>query len=243
MRWRIDLSYQGTNYSGWQKQPGDKTVQQTIEEAFGVVLRAPIEITGCGRTDTGVHARKYTAHLDVQGDHDISKILYQVNAVLPDDIAIRSISEVDENFHARFDAIQRQYNYHIHFQKDPFLNKQSFYFHQHTALDHTAIANAASLLKEYNEFLPFCKTGSDIKHYRCELTMSDWVFTEDNAIYSISANRFLRGMVRLITGTLLNIGLGKLTWEVVEESLKNKIPLPVQWSVPAQGLYLAEVKY
>src|SRR5687768_10794513 len=109
MRWRIDLSYLGTSYSGWRRQPGDKTVQQTLEEAFSMILREQVEITGCGRTDTGVHARKYTAHMDVNGEHDISKILYQLNAVLPHDIAIQSIRETSPDFHARFDAIERRY--------------------------------------------------------------------------------------------------------------------------------------
>ncbi len=243
MRWRIDLSYDGSLFSGWQKQPGDKTVQQTIEEAFSMIHREPIEIVGCGRTDTGVHARKYTAHMDMGAIEDCAKFLYHVNAVLPRDIAIHSISQADADFHARFDAITRQYKYYLHFSKSPFSFKHSMQFNSPAALDQNSMQDAARLFLHYKDFLPFCKTGSDAQHYKCLVTESQWKFTETTASYAITANRFLRGMVRLIVGAHLNVGLGKLSLSSLEECLISQKPLPLQWSVPPEGLFLENVLY
>lgn len=243
MRWRIDLSYKGTNYSGWQKQPGDRTVQQTIEEAFSTILREPAEIVGCGRTDSGVHAKNYTAHFDSNHILETSKVLYQLNSILPDDISINFLGEATPEFHARYDARERHYMYHIHFNKNSFLIDSSFYFGMQGELDRSAMQDAAKLLLDYNDFLPFCKTGSDATHFKCTITESQWIFENEQAIYSIKANRFLRGMVRLITGACLNVGLGKLSIKSFEESLQKQIPLQLQWSVPPEGLFLEEVIY
>jgi tRNA pseudouridine38-40 synthase len=243
MRWRIDLSYQGTNYNGWQKQPGDRTVQQTLEEAFNMILRQPVEITGCGRTDTGVHARKYTAHTDISGDPDIVKTIYQINAVLPYDIAIHSIRKTADDFHARFNAVERQYKYYIHLNKDPFLQHLSYYFNLNMSLNKEAMMEAAKVLLQHDEFLPFCKTGSDAQHYQCQLTQAEWSFANDKMVFTISSNRFLRGMVRLIVGAGLNIGVGKITVEELDKSLREQKPLSLQWSVPPEGLYLENVVY
>jgi tRNA pseudouridine38-40 synthase len=243
MRWRIELSYLGTAYCGWQRQPGDLSVQQVIEEAMSTIVRQPVEITGCGRTDTGVHARYYVAHADVQDIYLSEKIVYQLNAVLPSDIAIHQLSEADPAFHARFDARERRYNYYIHFNKDPFLEGLSFYFHQHTVLDQEKMNQAAALLLEYDQFKPFCKTGSDADHFKCVLKESFWTFTDDQAIYMIKSNRFLRGMVRLVVGACINAGLGKITLEELKASMDKQSPLAHAWSVPAEGLYLEEVLY
>lgn len=243
MRWRIELSYLGTNFCGWQKQPGDTTVQQTLEEAFSKILRDPIEVIGCGRTDTGVHAKKYIAHFDSDALPDIEKLLYQVNSVLPNDIALHSIQRSIDDFHARYDAIERGYRYYMHFQKNPFLQQTSFFFNHYTPLDKIAMQSAAAILLNYESFLPFCKTGSDNHHFRCKLTVSEWSFTENDAVYTIKANRFLRGMVRLITGACLNAGLGKLSLDEIISSLENQTPLPIQWSVPPEGLFLESILY
>ncbi len=243
MRWRLELSYLGKAYCGWQRQPGDITVQQTLEEAFSTILREPIEITGCGRTDTGVHARNYTAHLDVSSALYSPKLLYQVNSILPFDISLNSIIETDYSFHARYTAIERHYKYYIHFEKNPFIRDQSFYFNQNVELDMMAMQEAALLLKDYSEFLPFCKTGSSVEHYKCTITESHWIFEENKAAFSIKANRFLRGMVRLIVGACLNAGLGKLSVSDIKECLDHQIPLSVQWSVPPEGLFLERVVY
>lgn len=243
MRWRITLSYLGTAYCGWQRQPNDSSVQQTLEEAFAMILRQPVEITGCGRTDTGVHARFYVAHADVTDVPLNDKVVYQLNAVLPHDIALLSITETDPNFHARFDAIERHYRYYIHFNKDPFRMSTSWYLHQHTPLDQDKMHKAAALLMQFDQFKPFCKTGSDADHFKCTLSESTWTFSEDGAVYSIKANRFLRGMVRLIVGACINVGLGKVTLDEMKACLENQSMLPHAWSVPAEGLYLEEVGY
>ena len=243
MRWRIDLSYQGTNYNGWQKQPGDRSVQETLEDAFNMILRQTVEIIGCGRTDTGVHARKYTAHADISGEHDISKTIYQINSVLPYDIAIHSIRHVVDDFHARFSALERQYKYYVHLSKNPFLQNLSYYFNLNSPLNKEAMSEAAKILLQHEEFYPFCKTGSDAHHYKCQLTQSEWSFNDDQMIFTIGSNRFLRGMVRLIVGACLNIGLGKIKIEELEKSLREQKPLPLQWSVPPEGLYLENVFY
>ena len=243
MRWKIHLSYSGTAYCGWQRQPGDPSVQQTLEEAFSLILRQPVEIVGCGRTDTGVHARAYTAHADIQDAEPTDKILYQLNAVLPHDIALHSIEGTDADFHARFDAVERHYQYYVHFHKDPFARNQSYFFQHHTGLDQPAMHAAATLLMQYQYFQPFCKTGSDAEHFKCLLTESKWIFENGHAVYSIKANRFLRGMVRLIVGACLNIGLHKITFEELKESLDNQSQLPHAWSVPPEGLFLEKVTY
>jgi tRNA pseudouridine38-40 synthase len=243
MRWRITLSYLGTSYAGWQRQPGDLTVQQVLEEAFSTILRQTIEVVGCGRTDTGVHAREYVAHTDVIDVDPSDKIVYQLNAILPSDIAIHSIAIADPAFHARFDAIKRQYTYYLHFKKDPFLNGLSWYFHQQAVLDWGKMHEAAALLLQYNQFKPFCKSGSDADHYTCQLIESVWTVSEHKAQYTIAANRFLRGMVRLIVGACLNTGLGKISIEEIKECLEKQTPLPHAWSVPAEGLYLEKVDY
>jgi tRNA pseudouridine38-40 synthase len=237
------LRYDGKAYCGWQKQPGDPTVQQTLEETFSMVLRQPVDITGCGRTDTGVHARKYVAHTDVEGIQLSDKLIYQLNAVLPDDIAIDSIKETGSSFHARFDALERHYRYFIHFHKDPFLHDRSYYMHQHVEFTPLLMQEAAEILAGYQQFKPFCKTGSDADHYKCIVKESKWIFEIDHAIYSIKANRFLRGMVRLIVGTCLNIGLGKMYISDLKECLETQSPIPQAWSVPPEGLYLEDVIY
>lgn len=243
MRWRIQLSYSGTRYCGWQRQPDDPSVQQTIEEAFALILRQQVEIVGCGRTDSGVHARQYVAHADVADIALNDKIVYQLNMVLPMDIAIHSIEETTPEFHARFDAVSRQYKYYLHHHKDPFLDGRSWYVHQHAPLDHQAMHEAAALLMHYDQFQPFCKTGSDADHYKCKLSASHWVFDEHQSVYIISANRFLRGMVRLVVGACMNVGLGKITIADLKLSLDQQILLPHAWSVPGEGLYLEGVEY
>ena len=243
MRWRITLSYVGSAYAGWQRQPGDLTVQQVLEEAMRTILRQPVDVVGCGRTDTGVHARHYVAHADVVDTEPSDKLVYQLNAVLPSDVAVHLIEAADPEFHARFDAKERQYKYYLHFQKDPFLNGLSWYLHQHGLIDWSKTNEAASLLLQYNQFKPFCKTGSDADHYTCQLMESVWDVHEHQAVYTVRANRFLRGMVRLIVGACINAGLGKITLDELKESLDQQSPLAHAWSVPAEGLYLERVGY
>lgn len=222
-------------------------MQQTLEEAFSMILRQSIEITGCGRTDAGVHARAYYAHFDArevgQSLADFSKLVYQVNAVLPVDISVLKCMPIHSDFHARFDAIQRTYQYDIHFIKDPFLYDRSFFIHNPAALNLDAMHAVAELITHYDEFLSFCKTGSGHQNYKCTILKSEWEIKEQHCVYTISANRFLRGMVRLIVGACLNAGYGKLSLESIRDCISKQVPLPIQLSVPAQGLCFQSVQY
>jgi len=242
MRWKIILSYLGTNYAGWQRQPGDLTVQQVLEESFSTILRQPIEIVGCGRTDTGVHARYYVAHFDAD-QFDSTKTIYHVNAILPADIGIHSLDPVSPEFHARYDATERMYKYYLNFEKDPFLQTTSYYFHQAHALNRHALMESAALLAQFDQFKPFCKTGSDADHYKCVMMESSWMVSDQHAVFTIRANRFLRGMVRLIVGATLNAAIDKITVDQIRKSLEEQTPMPHAWSVPAHGLFLEKVIY
>lgn len=243
MRFKLVCSYLGTNFSGWQKQPGDKTVQQSLEEALSTILREPIEITGCGRTDAGVHARNYVAHFDMATDTLPASTLYQVNAILPFDIAVHAIEPTHPSFHARFDAKERTYRYYLHFEKDPFLQTQSFYFPFKSEINVELLDASAQLLKEYEQFKPFCKTGSDADHYIVYLKESKWEVHDQRAVYTIRANRFLRGMVRLVVGATLNVAMGKVSLLTLKQCLDTQEPIPKAWSVPPEGLFLEEIIY
>jgi tRNA pseudouridine38-40 synthase len=181
--------------------------------------------------------------MDAEGDWLPERLVYQVNAVLPPDIAVMEILPASPAFHARFDAVSRCYRYYIHFRKDPFREGRSMYFQQPALLDRSRMEDVASVLLDYEQFRPFCKTGAEEKHFRCAMQESAWAFDAGGAVYTIRANRFLRGMVRLIVGTGLNAGLGKLTREDVKLALDNQLPIPQAWSVPAEGLYLEDIRY
>ena len=219
------------------------TVQQRIEDGLSTLLRGQIELVGCGRTDAGVHAKGYTAHFDAGEIANIEKLVHQLNAILPDDISVQALLPADPEFHARYDAIRRYYDYHIHFLKDPFQFYHSFYLNRHVELNKEAMQGVAATLLEFEEFLPFCKTGSDNMNYKCQMFISQWIFDDTGCHYSISANRFLRGMVRLIVGAALNAGYGKITVAQVRECLEQQKALPIQWSVPAKGLCLTYCEY
>jgi tRNA pseudouridine38-40 synthase len=243
MRYFLELAYNGTRFCGWQRQPNAPSVQQTIEDVFSMMLRQQIEITGCGRTDTGVHARQYFAHFDF--DLDFPKnFLDRANKLVGNDIALRQIIGVDDDAHARFDATSRSYQYIISFEKSPFLTETEWFFMQKDRLDFEKMQKAAEILRGgYAEFAPFCKTHSDAQTMRCEVTRSEWIFEDNKAVFHISANRFLRGMVRLIVGMCINVGLGQLRLEDVIEALDKQAPLKKSYSVPPTGLFLADIKY
>ena len=238
----IECSYNGSNYSGWQRQPGDRSIQQTVEEAFSLILREDITITGCGRTDAGVHAQQYYFHFDT-GQEFNSDLLNRFNKYLPEDIALHAAYHVPDEASARYDAVRRTYQYHLRFQKDALAPNLSLWYPYKDSLDIDAMRNMSTLLRQYETFKPFCKEGSDAKHYRCTLFEADWVCTESEAIFTISANRFLRGMVRLIVGTSLQIGRGMLSLEEVKAALDQQSPMPRADSAPAQGLHLVGVEY
>lgn len=244
MRYFSELAYQGTSYNGWQKQPNAPSVQETVEKAFSTILRTELEVTGCGRTDTGVHASQYFLHFDFDGEFP-DGFISRINKFLPSDIAIRRFFKVKPEAHARFDAVRRSYEYHLVLEKNPFEIDTAWHFPFFENLDLEKLHEAATLLLEYDEFAPFCKTNNDAKTNICALSRSEWVLDKNNRrmVYHITSNRFLRGMVRLIAGMCLNAGLGKISIAEVRKALDTQELLKNSLSVPPHGLFLSEVKY
>ncbi len=244
MRYFLQLSYNGAAYSGWQSQPNSTGVQAVIEEHLQTILREPVEIVGCGRTDAGVHASGFYAHFDWPEPFP-EHFLVRLNKLLPADIAIQAIHPVHPEAHARFDARQRRYKYQIHLTKDPLANAQSwFYPHGHQPRLHV-LNEAAQLLLHYGEFAPFCKSGTDAMTRKCRLSESFWVSDRSGTrlTYWVTSDRFLRGMIRLIVGMCLKVSEGKIDLQDVREALDKQSLLEGSWSVPADGLTLCEVRY
>jgi len=241
MRYFIKLQYDGSAHHGWQSQPTDvATIQGDIEKAFSKILRKKIEVVGCGRTDTGGHAKDYFMHMDLeQLDW---KLFGRVNRLLSDNIALLDFKKVEDEAHARFDATSRSYEYHIHFRKNPFLNGKSYLF-PYKSLDREKMKEAVAMLTEYTHFDTFCKSNTDVIEKVCEITRSEWVFDKDGAVYYVSANRFLRGMIRLIVGMSLQVARGKMDIEYVKKQLTAQERLEKALSAPAHGLYLCDIKY
>jgi tRNA pseudouridine38-40 synthase len=242
-RYFIELAYDGTNYHGWQVQPNAVTVQELLDKALTTLLRQPIETTGCGRTDTGVHAKDFFAHLDVESiDHGPWTIdKRSLNALLPYDIAVKQIIPVHPEAHARFDATLRSYEYHIHFEKNPFLNGYSWLLRDTPNLQ--LMNRAAAIVMEYTDFSCFSKSNTQVKTNNCKIAKAEWVETENGIVFHISADRFLRNMVRAIVGTLLMVGKGEMQPEDIRQIIESKSRSNAGMSVPACGLYLTEIKY
>jgi tRNA pseudouridine38-40 synthase len=244
MRYFAELAYRGTHYFGWQRQPHQISVQETIETAFSTILRSTISITGCGRTDTGVHARYYMIHFDTQEALPES-FKHRVNKFLPKDISIYKFFETPDEAHARFDAFERSYEYYLGFEKNPFTTDLAWYFPYAQKPVFEKMQAAATLLTNYDHFFTFCKSNTDVKTMKCELKRAEWVIDKKNNqyVFHITANRFLRGMVRLIVGMCVNVGLGKVSLEEVKEALEDQKLLDKSLSVPPEGLYLTGIKY
>lgn len=242
-RYFIELAYDGTNYHGWQVQPNAVTVQELLDKALTTLLRQPIETTGCGRTDTGVHAKDFFAHLDVEtmdnGPSSIDK--RSLNALLPHDIAVKQIIPVHPQAHARFDATLRSYEYHIHFEKNPFLKGYSWLLRDTPNL--YLMNGAAAIVMEYTDFSCFSKSNTQVKTNNCKIAKAEWVETENGIVFHISADRFLRNMVRAIVGTLLMVGKGEMQPGDIRKIIESKNRSNAGMSVPACGLYLTEIKY
>lgn len=247
----LHLAYNGARYHGWQKQPHSASVQETIETALSTILNEPIEIVGCGRTDTGVHASSYVAHFDTPKRLP-EDLVRRLNRILPADIAVQysepmgpSPSQDHHGQHARFSATHRAYRYDISGVKDPFRQDIIWYYYAFAKLDLSKLNEAARLLVDYMEFAPFCKTNSDARTMRCELRRSEWVLSESGAElhYHIAANRFLRGMVRLIVGACIQVAIGELDIEHLRDAMITQQPLAKPLSVPPTGLFLTDVRY
>lgn len=244
MRYFLTLAYRGTAFSGWQRQPNGPSVQTALEMALATLLRHPVEVTGCGRTDAGVHARYYVAHFDSEAGFP-SSFLTRLNSLLPPDIAVYDVCRVADDAHARFDAVERGYEYHISLRKDPFANDLAWFYPHWRRIDTDKMQKAAALLPSFGAFAPFCKSDSGLEHFQCALHSARWDFQPGSHrwIFHITANRFLRGMVRLIAGACIEAGLGKLQVADIRTALETQTPLPRSLSVPPQGLFLTRVVY
>jgi tRNA pseudouridine38-40 synthase len=241
LRYFIQFLYDGTDYFGYQKQPEHISVQQTLESALSRMLRKDIYTTGAGRTDTGVHAREMFAHFDVE-EKLPDNLVKKLNSYLPPDISIKSIFQVKDSAHARFDAVRRTYQYFISTQKNPF--KQRFHAQfLHYDLDVEIMNKASEILLEYTDFTSFSKLHSDNKTNECAIYRADWEQREGELIFTISANRFLRNMVRAIAGTLIDVGRGKIDVVKFREIIEKKDRTFASTSAPAKGLVLINVEY
>lgn len=241
LRYFIKLAYNGTHYHGWQYQPNAASVQETMNKTFSVLLNTTINLMGAGRTDTGVHAKEMYAHFDFENQFDIPSLVHKLNSYLPKDIVIYDIIPVHDEAHTRFDATKRTYEYHINTFKDVFLQKQSWYFHQ--KLDIDLMNEAAQLLFNHTNFQCFSKVNTDVNTFDCTIFEAYWKLEKSNLIFTISANRFLRNMVRSIVGTLVNIGLHKITLADFTAIIESKNRDKAGFSVPAHGLYLTKIEY
>lgn len=246
MRYKITLSYNGADFRGWQVQPSAPTVQGTLEKALATLLKAEIGVVGAGRTDTGVNAVGYVAHFDAAEVLDCALICYKLNAILPSSIAVSDISPVGDSFHARFSATGRKYTYFLHRVKDPFVDKFS-YFYGYPGLDVEAMNRAAALILGTHDFSCFEKTGGDNKTSICTVRQAGWEAYKpgsgDYLKFTVTADRFLRNMVRAIVGTLLEVGRGKRTPESVAELLESRDRCSAGESVPGHALFLTEIEY
>jgi tRNA pseudouridine38-40 synthase len=243
-RYFIYLSFDGKAYCGWQVQPGIETVQYTVETALSTILRTKTPLTGAGRTDTGVHARMYTAHFDfhtILGKDDLKNLNYKLNRILPPDISIIDIKQVELEAHARFSAFSRSYEYLIIKEKNPFLFNRAWLLERN--LNIQALNEAAQILLEYDDFESFSKTNTQVKHFRCKIIHADWEEENGLLIFRISADRFLRNMVRALVGTMVDVGLGKITVDDFREIIKSKNRSKAGYSVPGFGLYFMGAEY
>lgn len=241
MRYFIELSYNGKNYHGWQIQPDAISVQEKINNALSTVYQKDIQIVGAGRTDTGVHASQMFAHFDIDKFID-DNLVFKLNSILPNDIFIKAIFLVDDEKHARFDALSRSYEYKIWLGRNPFLLDFSWQIHSQKP-NVTLMNEAAKLLLDYEDFESFSKVKTDVHTFNCNVTEAFWVQKDNQLTFHISANRFLRNMVRAIVGTLLDVGLEKISISDFKNIIESKNRSNAGLSVPAKGLFLTQIKY
>ena len=243
-RFFIHLAFDGTAYHGWQMQPNGASVQQAVTEALSLVLRHPVTITGAGRTDTGVHARQFYAHFDfmkVFSNEECNKLVFNLNALLPQDIAVNEIFPVSAESHARFSAISRTYEYLICQRKNPFLVNRTWFNSQQ--LDFDLMNKGVAILLEYNDFACFSKSNTQVKTYKCCITHAGWERNGQLLSFTISADRFLRNMVRAIVGTLTELGRGRINLDDIRKIIESGDRRLAGMSVPAAGLYLVKIDY
>lgn len=243
MRYFIHLSYKGTTYHGWQVQKNANSVQELLNRALSTLCRQPIETVGAGRTDTGVHAREMYAHFDAGAVTDIldPRFLISINSMLPYDIGVKKVFQVQSDSHARFDALSRSYEYHIHFAKDPFKHEFSWYLRDRPDLD--LMNQAAEIMRDYKDFSCFSKSNTQTFTNNCTISYAAWKEADEGMIFYITADRFLRNMVRAIVGTLMKVGKSEINPDDIRGIIESKNRSNAGESVPACGLYLTKVEY
>ena len=242
MRYFIEFSYDGTDFSGMQIQPNALSIQEVLENALSKKLRFNCRITAAGRTDSGVHAKQMYAHFDTELEIETSKLIYELNSFLPKSIAVLTLQKVEDKAHARFDAISRTYNYYISLEKNPFSERFSYQLYK-KKLDIDKMNEASILLKKYTDFTSFSKLHTDTKTNNCKIIFAEWKIENSHLIFTITADRFLRNMVRSIVGTLLDIGEGKINLHQFCTIIEQKDRKFAGISAPAKGLILSEIKY
>jgi tRNA pseudouridine38-40 synthase len=241
-RYFIKLAYKGTHFHGWQKQENAPTIQQELENALSILLSTPIETIGCGRTDTGVHARQFYAHFEYDAElNDEKFVVYKLNRILPPEICIYSIFKVKDGANARFDALSRTYQYFISRSKNPFEQDTTYYLYG--ILDIGKMNRASQLLLNYEDFTSFSKSNTQVLNNKCKIYKAEWYQKADQFIFEIKANRFLRNMVRAIVGTLIQVGKGEITEQEFTQIIDAKNRSEAGFSVPAEGLFLTHIEY
>lgn len=246
-RYCIHMAYNGLNYCGWQTQPNAPTVQKTLEDALSTLIRRPIAVMGCGRTDTGVHASDYYAHFDLragESEEAVSlpdNLVFKLNSFLPADLRIYDLFRVPDNFHARFDATARTYRYQLSDKRLPF--HQGLYARTYFTLDLDKMNRGGEMLMEYEDFTSFAKVHTQVKTNICHLYEAHWDREGELMVFTIKANRFLRNMVRAVTGTLIDVGRGALDYDGLRRVIEQKDRCAAGTSMPPQALFLAKVDY
>jgi len=240
LRYFLDISYKGTSFHGWQRQPNAYTVQEALEHAMKTLLQEEVQVTASGRTDTGVHALQQIVHFDTE--HSLNQdFTYKLNHILPESIVANHLYEVASDAHSRFDAISRSYEYHIHVAKDPFVNQQSY--RVKPKLDLKRLNSAASYLIGKQDFCSFSKVHTAVNHFECDITEARWVQEGNKVVFYVTANRFLRGMVRALVGSMLEVGIGKQDPFWIKEILDAKDRKAAGRAVDPEGLFLTKVVY
>ncbi len=240
MRYFLEVSYRGSHYSGFQSQKNANTIQTEVEKAFKVLLKEEIQLTGSSRTDTGVHALQNYFHFDTKSELS-SQLLYNLNAILPGDIAARNLHKVKDEAHCRFDATAREYKYYIYQKKNPFLEDNAYYYPY--TMDLELMQKAATIIKEYSDFTSFSKRNTQVKSFTCDVQESHWTIEGECFVYHVKANRFLRGMVRALVATMLKVGRNKINLDTFQTIIQSQNCTLADFSAPPNGLFLVHVAF
>ncbi|HRE39449.1 MAG TPA: tRNA pseudouridine(38-40) synthase TruA [Chitinophagaceae bacterium] len=239
-RYFLEVAYKGTAYSGFQSQHNANTIQAEVEKAFAILQKQKIEMTGSSRTDAGVHALQNFFHFDYEGSIS-PQFVYKINAILPPDIVLKSFTPVSDEAHCRFDAVSREYRYYIYQHKNPFLDDRAYYFPY--KLDIARMQDAAEIVKKYSDFTSFSKRNTQVKTFQCHILESKWYNVDNCLVYNVKANRFLRGMVRALTATMLRLGRCKIEMEEFQQIIEAKDCTKASFAVPARGLFLEKIEF